>query len=318
MNQINEPLRSKKTHSPPLYSKAEKLADAPLFMLRMYEQMEYNPDTALSKLHMHDFVEISVVMSGRGIHCTLDGCVECQKGDVYIINTMVPHSYFANRDGECATVFNFVFDPTDFLDGEPADPNHPRFCYGIFRENPSVAFTSLNSCMLEEVEHIASHMDLELKNRDFEWEGAIKGELIKLLVMMSRSVSKQNINVVNYHAKERSLMLLVLRAVMERYDDPNLTLEQIAKEICISMSHLSRIFHRVTGEKFSNYLRRIRIEQACRLLVETDLSNEQIVYACGLRDVPSFYRLFKAQIGCTPYVYRQGEHSAEQNKNTLK
>jgi AraC-like DNA-binding protein len=73
---------------------------------------------------------------------------------------------------------------------------------------------------------------------------------------------------------------------------------------------LSRIFRRTTGEGFAGYLRRVRLEQSCRLLLETDLSNEQIAYACGLRDVPGFYRLFKAQMGCTPREYRSEKSSA--------
>ena len=64
----------------------------------------------------------------------------------------------------------------------------------------------------------------------------------------------------------------------------------------------------MTGESFGDYLRRVRLEQACRLLRETELTAEQIVYACGLRDIPTFYRVFKARMGMTPNAYRQGEH----------
>jgi corrinoid protein of di/trimethylamine methyltransferase len=104
----------------------------------------------------------------------------------------------------------------------------------------------------------------------------------------------------------------VTRTVMERFGDSDLTLESIAASLYISKSYLCRIFSRVTGESFGDYLRRVRLEQACRLLRETELTAEQIVYACGLRDIPTFYRVFKSRMGMTPNAYRQAEGLAEE------
>lgn len=49
---------------------------------------------------------------------------------------------------------------------------------------------------------------------------------------------------------------------------------------------------------------------------ETELPNEQIVYACGLRDIPTFYRQFKSHAGMTPNAYRQGEAPADEPIST--
>ena len=83
-----------------------------------------------------------------------------------------------------------------------------------------------------------------------------------------------------------------------------MTLEEIAESLFLSKSYLSKLFHRDTGGYFHEYLRSVRLTRACSLLKETEMTNEQIVYSCGLKDVPSFYRLFKSQFSMTPNQYR--------------
>ncbi|MBO5511067.1 MAG: helix-turn-helix domain-containing protein [Clostridia bacterium] len=298
--------------------KAELLGDAPLFINRVTVETVYAPETALSLLHMHDFVEVSIVMTGRGIHRTYEERTECSAGDTFIIRAGVPHAYFAAEDGERPTVCSLVFDPADIFDGEAADPDHPRYCYGVFREDPLTVYVMLTSRTLEEVDKTLTRMEKELDRRRPEWEMAVRSYLINLLIMMGRYASQREVPADAPKPKERLLALSAVRTVLERYGDRDLTLEAIAESLYISKSYLSRIFRRVTGEGFADYLRRVRTEQACRLLRETDLPNEQIVYACGLRDVPSFYRLFKEQTGMTPYAYRQSESPAAESIETKK
>ena len=292
--------------------KTDFLKGDPLFVNRVTVETVYAPETALSQLHLHDFVEVSIVLAGKGIHCTYEERTECGAGDTFIIRGGVPHAYFAAEDGACPTVCNIIFDPADIFDGEAADPDHPRYCYGVFREDPLTVYVMLTSRTLADVDRTLTRMEKELDRRRPEWEMAVKSYLINLLIMMGRYASQREQSEDTPRPKERLLVLSVIRTVMARYGERELTLEGIAEEHYISTSYLSRIFRRVTGEGFGEYLRRVRLEQACRLLRETELPNEQIVYACGLRDVPTFYRQFKSHVGMTPNTYRQGKSPAEE------
>ena len=293
--------------------KSELLADTPLFINHVTVETVYSPETALSQLHIHDFVEVSIVTAGRGVHRTPDGCNECNPGDTYIIGAGVPHAYFAAEDGDRPTVCNLVFDPADLFDGEAADPDSPRYCYGLFREDPLTVYVMLTSRTLEDVERTVTRMEKELDRRRPEWEMAVKSYLVNLLIMMGRYASQREQPATAPRPKERLLAMTVMRTVMEHYSDQTLTLESIAASLYISKSYLCRIFSRVTGESFGDYLRRVRLEQACRLLRDTELTAEQIVYACGLRDIPTFYRVFKSRMGMTPNAYRQAEGLAEES-----
>ena len=55
----------------------------------------------------------------------------------------------------------------------------------------------------------------------------------------------------------------------------------------------------------SKYLTNLRMEEAKRLLRETDLLNKDISCAVGDEDVGSFIRRFRKQIGVTPRQYRE-------------
>ena len=102
-----------------------------------------------------------------------------------------------------------------------------------------------------------------------------------------------------------------MRAVIDRCSDCDMTLESIGESLYVSKSALSRMFQKVTGESFMDYVRNVRIGLACNLLKSTSLTNEEIVGRCGLKDVPSFYRLFKAHMGMTPYQYRMSKQTYE-------
>ena len=292
--------------------KSELLANTPLFINRVTVETVYSPEDSLSQLHIHNFVEVSIVTAGRGIHRTPDGCAECGAGDTYVIGAGVPHAYFAAEDGERPTVCNLVFDPAELFEGEAADPDSPRYCYGLFREDPLTVYVMLTSRTLEDVERTVTRMEKELSRRRPEWEMAVKSYLINILIVMGRYASQRENSPTAPRPKERLVAMEVMRAVMERYGDSGLTLESIAASLYISKSYLCRIFRRVTGESFGDYLRRVRLEQACRLLRETELTAEQIVYACGMRDVPTFYRQFKSHVGMTPNTYRQEKAPAEE------
>ena len=110
----------------------------------------------------------------------------------------------------------------------------------------------------------------------------------------------------------------ITRCVMEQYGNPDLTLEQIAGQLFLSKSSLSRSFRRMTGEYFSDYLRSVRLHRACELLVSDRLNVAQIASRCGFRDLPHFYRIFKKQYHMTPNDYRKQKRRESSCQNCMQ
>lgn len=87
-------------------------------------------------------------------------------------------------------------------------------------------------------------------------------------------------------------------------------LEQLADELHLSKSHLSRSFKRETGSNLTEYLTIRRIKEACQLLEMTHKSVEFIGESVGIKNASYFIQLFKKVIGVTPHQYRLAHQKA--------
>jgi AraC-like DNA-binding protein len=79
----------------------------------------------------------------------------------------------------------------------------------------------------------------------------------------------------------------------------------LAREFGYSVSHFSRTFAAVTGERPQSFVIGARLERARELLTTTGLSIGEIATAVGVPDLFYFSRLFKRRLGITPSEYRR-------------
>lgn len=88
-----------------------------------------------------------------------------------------------------------------------------------------------------------------------------------------------------------------------------INLTELADQMYVSVSTLSRIFHNSTGVYFTDYINRLRVSTAINLLRHSDQSLTQIAMNCGFSNSASFNRSFKKLIGSTPSAYREMIHA---------
>lgn len=84
-----------------------------------------------------------------------------------------------------------------------------------------------------------------------------------------------------------------------------LTRESIANVVYLNPSYLSRLFHKETSEKLSDYILRMRIHRAKQLLERSDEKITSIAHAVGYNNDSYFIKVFKSVTGMTPYEYRK-------------
>ena len=90
------------------------------------------------------------------------------------------------------------------------------------------------------------------------------------------------------------------------YADP-LRLSDLATLANMSVSHFIRTFKRSMGTSPIDWLRRERINQAKRRLIDTEEPIKEIARQCGYRDPYFFSKDFKTLAGFAPSIYRQQE-----------
>lgn len=90
----------------------------------------------------------------------------------------------------------------------------------------------------------------------------------------------------------------------------NVTLERLAETFHASPFHLQRIFKRIEGVSPAVYLQRIRMDEAGRLLEDTDLTVGEIGAAVGVSSAAHFSTLFHRFHGASPTQYRMHARKA--------
>lgn len=104
------------------------------------------------------------------------------------------------------------------------------------------------------------------------------------------------------------LVRQVTRVLAENFSDSELDLEQVADELSVSPSRLSRILNREVHVSFRRMLRQVRIEEAKNLLATSRLSVKEVAARVGFSDSHYFSRVFKEITGAKPSEYSLEYH----------
>ena len=85
------------------------------------------------------------------------------------------------------------------------------------------------------------------------------------------------------------------------------SVEEMARDLNYSYDYFRQKFKSITGQAPLNYIMQKRIENACRLLAEGIYSCTEISGICGFSSSSQFSKIFKRELGITPYSYVQKE-----------
>lgn len=118
-----------------------------------------------------------------------------------------------------------------------------------------------------------------------------------------------NGNSIIYADNDRDYINQLGNIVKRNMASGKLQIEDIANEMGTSKSTLNRKIRLLTGASTSAYILQIRIDEACRLLSETEMSIGEISVLCGFESLSYFSRVFHQNIAMTPSEYRQKETS---------
>ncbi|WP_295736168.1 helix-turn-helix domain-containing protein [uncultured Oscillibacter sp.] len=88
------------------------------------------------------------------------------------------------------------------------------------------------------------------------------------------------------------------------YTDEQLSVEALCSHIHLSPTYFSTVFKREVGMSFTAYVTKVRMEEAARLLRETDEKTYRIAEAAGFSDPNYFSYVFKRHFGLSPSKFR--------------
>lgn len=252
--------------------------------------------------HRHNYVEIMYVVQGSITHYIEGKELVLKKGDVLMLNQHVTH---AIKKAEYEDIgINFIALPeffeipltmlqkknviADFVIGAMRQKN-PVSHYLLFRLKEDPQIENLMENMIESMLHV--HQNEDIVNQ--------YSMGLVFLYLMNHLENLSHNSSIDY--KET-----IVQAVLEyiNSDCKNANLTKIAEDTHQSMTVLSKLIKQKTGYKFQELLQRRRFQKASYLLMETELTVEDIALEVGYENQSYFYRQFQKRYGMTPAKYR--------------
>ncbi|WP_428231165.1 helix-turn-helix domain-containing protein [Flavobacterium sp.] len=101
----------------------------------------------------------------------------------------------------------------------------------------------------------------------------------------------------------RKLETIMIEKIL--YKNPNLTLQDLSKEINISSHQLSQFLNNNLGKNFTSFVNEFRIKEACKIITSNNkITLESIGYDGGFNSKSTFFAAFKKHTGTTPSNYQ--------------
>ena len=246
--------------------------------------------------HTHNEVEIMYALSGK---CTIeiDGkSILMKNGDFILLDANKPHGLTVETDRPCRMLnIQFVFVKADGI-----FPSYRELAgeSALFR-----SFLELGRpyAVLKEVYSSLKGLINEMNESREESSLILHSQMLQLILQISR---------LTLEARDKmpeASDIYVKKAIqfMQHHYDCDIQTADMAAEINIHPVYLHRIFKERTGSTIIEYLTKLRLEKAQRLLADTDIPIIEISNYVGMNSRQYFTYTFKKHTGMTPAAYRK-------------
>lgn len=233
--------------------------------------------------HLHLQAEVVFVLKGSTVCFVDEKEYRLCAGDSVIIYPNKIHSY---REDNNVTVVLMIINPMDF-------PNLKAMFNGMEPICPVIRKEQLEKIGFYDTVKFAFE-EFCLGNNAVKKGSALMvlGKLLPLLNLQEKNRGDNNI--INE----------ILSFCENNYKEP-ITLSDTAEAMHISNGYLSHIFSDRLRISFSDYINRLRINDACLLLKNSKSTVTEISNICGFNSLRTFNRAFLKYTGTTPSKYRR-------------
>lgn len=255
--------------------------------------------------HLHEFLEIVYVTNGSGVHRINTRDYPALKGDVFLINIHMSHTFITTSSDFQMITCVFLPETIDeqLIHSENAVDILKLLLFKPFYGLPEDFLLNINlQNKKNEFDAILEDMWEEYQNRQKGYEGILQSYLVVLLTKIFRLASCSHED--QYSPIKKELVETAIHYLEQNYSKP-LRLDEIARQVLLSPQYFASIFKSQTGLSLTDYIHKIRILEACRLLRDAGKSVQEVMREVGYQDSKFFYEIFKRYTGNTPGSYRK-------------
>ncbi len=252
--------------------------------------------------HKHDYIEMMYVVQGSIEHVIDEKKLVLKRGEILLLNQ---HSWHEIKKAGIEDIaINFIILPSFFdvvYDMIGYDNIITKFLIDILKRDENSGkylLFQVSDCI--QVQNLVENMIQSLYEQedDYKENQITMGLLFMYLV---RYVNRTTTGVTKRF--EELLLESVLEYINQNYREA--TLQEIAEHLKQPSYALSKLIKKQTGKTFKELLQSRRFYRAEELLMESDLSIDDIIFAVGYESHSYFFRRFKNKHNMTPSQYRK-------------
>lgn len=245
---------------------------------------EIKPKGTYFPPHSHDHFELELISDGLVEHIYNDTLYIDKKGSIHIFTYNDIHSLKMLED---TRIIKIRFDP-NFL-----QPQLTGFLL-IPTIRPMCRFDEKD---LAYAVHQAEIIKSEQENEPDFYDIRTKHLISDIIIMILRYSDISSFSLPS-DAIQRAIGIII------KDFKEDLSLSGLAGVLNLSTDYLGKLFKKSTGLSFNEYLNKIRIRHACKLLINSDFSVKEIAFSCGYNSVEYFMLIFKKTMSKTPMEYK--------------
>ncbi|WP_282080628.1 AraC family transcriptional regulator [Aquimarina algiphila] len=258
----------------------------------------------LNPLHYHKELELAYIIEGYGTRYVGSSIKSYQKGDMVLVGEELTHVWKSDQQ--------FYEKDTDLLTKAIVLKFYPDFAGKDFLRIPNVypinrVFEKASGGLHIEGktnEIISNILHKMLDQSSLEQMAS----LIQILSLISKSEEVEVLSNFDLHKssnpKEKDRMNKIIQHTMLNFTK-NISLDEISNVANLSKSAFCRYFKNAVKKSYSEFLYEVRVEFACKMLLESNVTIMQICYESGFNNPSAFSQIFKRAKGVTPNQYRK-------------
>jgi AraC-like DNA-binding protein len=131
------------------------------------------------------------------------------------------------------------------------------------------------------------------------------GAVATLLAIFAEHLSIKSNQIAVQQAHDEPPVITKAKKFIEEHHTEELSLGQVAQAVHTSIFYFCKLFRKVTGTTFTEFVSRTRLEKAKNLLLNPNLRVSEIAYEVGFQSLTHFNRTFKSIVGQSPTEYRE-------------
>lgn len=261
--------------------------------------LEHGYPSDLIRWHAHDDYELHFIVATSGKVFIGDYIGNYSPGQLILTGPRLPHNWICQNEQEDVQLRDMVirFHHESFSNGMKIIPELAEILPMLARAKSGIEFFDLDHEYLKEIFQ---------QVRDSSGLSRLILSL-PLLQILAKSRSYRLLSTVQIDLKSSETLQRKINTVVDYVSknySQDITLSGVASLICMSDSHFSRFFKKATGNRFIEFVNRVRISRACSLLIETDQQIATICFQVGFNNVANFNRRFHELKGVTPRDFR--------------